>query len=176
MEYFNIGIDFGGVLSSHDNNIGAEHINTLIDVPFACENLLKLKGLGHKLFLISFCGKTRAMETMKSLQTSLITDEMPCSDIFDGIYFVKDKKYKKELCEYLNCHFMIDDREDILLNVMNNSCNTIPILFGSEKSISNFINATDWNYATDKITSTPYFNTFLTVNLVDKPTKLIYEI
>ena len=35
---FNIGVDFGGVLSLKDTE-GAEHVNTAIDMPFAVENL-----------------------------------------------------------------------------------------------------------------------------------------
>ena len=81
---FKIGIDFGGVLSSKSiNQNGAEHINTCIDMPFAIENLLKLKSHGHKLFLISFCGRTRAVETNKSLQNTMISENQSCASIFD---------------------------------------------------------------------------------------------
>lgn len=134
---YNIGIDFGGVLSIHDSNIGAEHINTIIDVPMALESLMKLKGYGHKLYLISFCGKNRAIETKKSI-------EKYCPNLFDDIYFVKDRKYKKDICEYLNCDYMIDDREDILQEVIKSSCRTIPILFGGDID-SHFLKAKDWN-------------------------------
>ena len=64
---FKIGVDFGGVLSIHDskmtNNSGLEHKNTAINMPFAIDNLKKLKKQGHELYIISFCGKTRAKET-----------------------------------------------------------------------------------------------------------------
>ena len=173
-EKFNIGIDFGGVLSSHDVNIGAEHVNTAIDMPFAMENLMKLKGLGHKLFLISFCGKARAIETLQSLKESMITESMSCADIFDEIFFVKDRKNKKELCEYLNCHFMVDDREDILVHVVDSLCKTIPILYGSEETtLANAKVASDWNKVTDLITATPHFVTNLNK---EKPIKMIYDI
>ena len=67
---FTIGIDFGGVLSQHDSRVApgdASHINTAIDMPNAVESLMALKAEGHHLFLISFCGKSRAIETKASL-------------------------------------------------------------------------------------------------------------
>lgn len=156
----NIGIDFGGVLSAHDKPQGsttAEHVNTTIDIPDAIENMLKLKLLGHKLYLISFCGKSRAIITKQSLESTLISGSMSCADIFDGIYFVKNKSYKKELCEYLNCHFMIDDRLDVLENILTTSCKTVPILFGSQDET--MISALDWNSVTKIITETAHFET-----------------
>ena len=168
---FNIGVDFGGVLSLKDTE-DAEHVNTAIDMPFAVENLLKLKALGHKLFLISFCGKARAIETKQRLESTMVSEGVSCASLFDEIYFVKDTKFKKSMCEYLNCHFMIDDREDIQFDVQNSACKTIPILFGERKH-SSLIPAYDWNIVTNIITSTPYFSTELKV---DKPTKLFYNI
>lgn len=168
---FNIGIDFGGVLSSKDTK-GAEHVNTCIDMPFAVENLMKLKDQGHKLFLISFCGKTRAIETKQSLENTMISENVSCASLFDEIYFVKDTKFKRPMCEYLNCHFMVDDRDDILFDVQNSACKTIPILFGQRKHTT--LNpAFDWNIVTTIIESSPYFSTALTV---EKPTKLLHNI
>ena len=168
---FNIGVDFGGVLSAKDTE-GAEHINTAIDMPFAVDNLLKLKALGHKLFLISFCGKARAIETKRSLETTNITEDMTCIALFDDIFFVKDKSFKRQMCEYLNCHFMVDDREDIQFDVQNSSCKTIPILFGQRKH-SSLVPAYDWNVVSNIITSTPHFTIELAI---DKPTKLLHNV
>ena len=170
---FKIGIDFGGVLSSKSiNQNGAEHINTCIDMPFAIENLLKLKSHGHKLFLISFCGRTRAVETNKSLQNTMISENQSCASIFDGIYFVKDTTYKRQLCEYLSCHFMVDDREDILFEVQKRSSKTIPILFGQQNH-TKFTSAFDWNIVTAIIESSPNFKIEL---IVEKPLKLLHLI
>ena len=169
---FNIGIDFGGVLSVHDNKLGAEHRNVSINMPLAVENLLKLKALGHRLYLISFCGRSRALETQTSLEQTKLTDSMSCADVFTDIIFVKDIEYKRYICEYLNCHFMIDDREDIQRHVVQSECKTIPILFGSEKH-PDFVAAKDWNQVVEIITSTPYFSTeaFYT-----KPERMIYNL
>lgn len=168
---FNIGVDFGGVLSSKDT-LGTEHVNTCIDMPFAVENLLKLKALGHKLFLISFCGKTRAIETKLSLETTMISEKVSCASLFNEIYFVKDTKFKKAVCEYLNCHFMVDDRDDILFEVQNSACKTIPNIFGQRKH-NTLTPAFDWNIVTTIIESSPYFATELTV---EKPTKLLHNV
>lgn len=176
LDSFNIGIDFGGVLSAHDATIGAEHVNTAIDIPLAVDNLLKLRGLGHKLFLISFCGKSRAVETIKSLKDSYISAGISCADLFSGIFFVKDKKFKKEMCEYLNCHFMVDDREDILQSINESLCKTVPILFGTEETQTNFKTASNWNQVTEIILSTPHFSTSSTSLSIEKPIKLLYDI
>lgn len=168
---FNIGVDFGGVLSSKDTK-GAEHVNTCIDMPFAIESLLKLKALGHKLFLISFCGKTRAIETKQSLETTMISESTSCASLFDAIYFVKDTKFKRPMCEYLNCHFMVDDRDDILLDVQYSACKTIPILFGQRKH-NTLTPAFDWNIVTVIIESSPFFTTEL---IVEKPAKLLHNV
>lgn len=169
---FNIGVDFGGVLSPHNVEISAEHVNTVINMPFAVENLLKLKQHGHKLFIISFCGKNKAIETKKSLEETMIMDNISYADIFDKMYFVKYRKYKKDLCEYLNCHFMVDDREDIQEEVMKSRCSTIPILFGKDSHHS-FITANNWNNVTDIILSTPYFSTHLDI---PEPNKMFFNV
>jgi hypothetical protein len=169
---FRIGVDFGGVLSEHDAAIGAEHVNTAIDMPFALENLIRLKQMGHKLYLISFCGKARAIQTKESLMTSMIGPGMSCADLFEKMYFVKDRSKKREMCEYLKCHFMVDDRTDIQEEVAKSLCHTIPILFG-ESSHSTFIAAPDWNVVSNIIGSTPYFTASCSTEF---PKKYVFDI
>ena len=157
---FNIGIDFGGVLSVHDvkdNQKSAEHRNTSINMPGAIENLLKLRSLNHKLFLISFCGKARAIETLQKLKSTLVSESerMFVADIFDEIYFVKNIAFKRHVCEFLKCHFMIDDRVDVLSNFKNYSCATLPILFGNHSEA--FISAKNWQCVTKIIIETEFF-------------------
>lgn len=172
---FRIGVDFGGVLSQHDSRVApgdASHVNTAIDMPKAIENLLALKEAGHLLFLISFCGKSRAIETKASLERESLPDGQPLASLFQQIVFVKDRQYKKQMCEYLNCHFMIDDRTDILHNVATAVTRTIPILFGQRHS-SQFRAAHDWDTVTHIIQHTPYFS----INHVaQKPTKLVFDL
>jgi len=106
-----IGIDFGGVLSVDDVLLPASpHRNTQIDMPDAHEAITQL-ARDHKLFLISFCGKRRAMETKASLIASGLYTH------FAGLYFVKHPDYKSQLTRYLGCYVMIDDRVDILDNI-----------------------------------------------------------
>ena len=121
----NIGIDFGGVLSIHDEKCDplekGDHVNTSINMPDAIETLLKLKQNGHKLYLISFCGKKRAIETKESLSKY--------QDLFENQFYTKDRTYKGFLCNYLKCDIMIDDRQDVLEKVSENSPFTKNILF-----------------------------------------------
>lgn len=174
-KHFNIGIDFGGVLSSHDAKIGAQHVNTAIDMPLAIENLLKLKHQGHHLFLISFCGKNRAIETKQSLIDTPIMpgSDMKCASLFEKMYFTPDRKYKKEICEFLNCHFMVDDRSDIQEVVITSECHTIPILFGEEHHPT-FIAAKNWDVVTGIISSTPFFDTTIPKKELKK--KMVFDI
>ena len=108
----NIGIDFGGVLSVHDepNADGASHKSTAINIVDAVDSLKLLKEAGHKLYLNSFCGRRRAVETKAAIEK-----EIP--NIFDGIYFVKSKKYKDDITKFIGCDVMIDDTLDILVNI-----------------------------------------------------------
>ena len=134
---FNIGVDFGGVLSVDDTK--SEHRNTTVDMPDAIKSLQILKEAGHRLFLISFCGKSRAIETRKSLEeTGIYT-------LFEAMFFTKKPEYKKYICTHVGCHFMIDDNEDVLAGVAETQ--TIPILF-----------RVDWNSVTSYIISYPFFH------------------
>lgn len=125
----NIGIDFGGVLSIHDNmSLNQEHKNTSINMPFAIENLLKLKQDGHKLYLISFCGKKRALETHEAILNSEL------KDVFEKEFYVKNVEYKSIVCKYLDCHVMIDDTSEILESITKLYPNIFPILFEDTKN------------------------------------------
>lgn len=111
-----IGIDFGGVLSKHEKSRktddASEHRSISINMPGAIDGLRELKKANHKLYIISFCGKQRAIETKASLLQS-----NDIKGIFDGIYFVKDISYKVDICSLLGCDIMIDDRLDILESI-----------------------------------------------------------
>jgi hypothetical protein len=152
---FNIGIDFGGVLSIHDdimtNITGSEHRNTSINMPFAIDSIKYLKEQGNNLYLISFCGKTRALETRASMKNN---NELK---FFDELYFVKTKPYKNELCSYLGCHFMIDDNVEILDNIKSNNNKIITILFDKEEH-PNHKCAKDWQEVIKIINGTEYFD------------------
>jgi hypothetical protein len=110
-----IGVDFGGVLSIHSKYRSLdedEHHSTQIDMPDAIISLIKLKEIGHRLYLISFCGNRRANETNQT-----ILQTFPKNDLFDGIYFVRRTTYKADVCRALGCDLMIDDTLKILNNI-----------------------------------------------------------
>jgi len=151
---FNIGIDFGGVLSIHDdkntNMFGLEHRNTAINMPFAHDALSTLKKLGHNLYLISFCGKNRAIETRKSIEDS------EYSNLLNSLYFVKGKPYKDKLCQYLGCHFVIDDSVDVLDNIKVHNDKIVTILFDADNHSVHKC-AKDWYEVLRIINETEYF-------------------
>jgi len=120
-----IGIDFGGVLSVDDALLPASpHINTRIDMPDAHEAISQL-ATDHKLYLISFCGKRRAMETKASIQSLGLTK------YFAGLYFVKHPDYKSQLTRFLGCDVMIDDRVDVLDNIRTYDDKIYTLLFNN---------------------------------------------
>lgn len=161
---FKIGIDFGGVLSIHDskitNDAGLEHKNTAINMPFAIDNLKKLKEQGHELYIISFCGKSRANETRTSIEKSGL------SDLFTAQYYVKDRSYKNELCQYIGCHFMIDDNAGILDNIKTYNKSITTILFDTTFHSSHKC-VKDWNILSNLIESTDYFTPVKSDNNID---------
>ena len=111
-----IGIDFGGVLAIHDRthprSDEEEHESVEVNMPNAMESLIKLKEAGHQLYLISYCGVRRALQTKRSLLRIL-----PRKDLFDRMYFVERTTYKADVCRALGCDIMIDDRLKILNNI-----------------------------------------------------------
>jgi hypothetical protein len=140
-----IGIDFGGVLSIEDALLPASsHRNTQIDMPGAHEAIAEL-AKEHTLYLISFCGKRRAMETKASIHASGL------AKYFAGLYFVKHPDYKSQITRFLGCDVMIDDRIDVLDNIhMHN--NKIHTLLFNNPATSIHIPVSTWR---DAITLIP---------------------
>lgn len=103
-----IGVDYGGVCSIQDVKYedGTFNEELTMNVPDCLESLQTLKTQGHQLFLISFCGAKRAAKTREYLST--------INHPFDELYFVKDRRYKRDVCEKLGIDLMIDDRLDVL--------------------------------------------------------------
>lgn len=164
---FNIGIDFGGVLSIHDskttNTDGKEHKNTSINMPGGQEALEKLKQDGHNLYLISFCGKQRAIETRQSIKDNNV------DHYFNEQYYVKSKIFKNDLCQYLGCHFMIDDNCDILDNVKKNNPDIVTIWFdGNKQDVTDHKVASNWDEVLTIIYSTDHFEAMKSKINVDK--------
>lgn len=111
-----IGVDYGGVCSWHDDNYEASSKteadnktnDASINMPDCVESLEKLKSLGHRLVLISFCGASRARKTRAMLEPL---------ELFDVMYFVKKRKYKQLVCQKEGIDIMIDDRLDVLQTI-----------------------------------------------------------
>ncbi len=107
-----IGIDYGNVCSSdaasyenesNDNELG-------INVPDCLSTLRQLRDDGHSLYLVSFCGKKRAMGTKAYFAT---LEDNPFTELF----FVKAREHKKYICQRFGLDVMIDDRTDILESI-----------------------------------------------------------
>lgn len=130
-----IGIDFGGVLSINDTiTTLTPHRNTVIDMPGAKEAIIEL-AKHHELFLISFCGKRRAIETKESIIKAGIFD------CFTSLYFVKHPDYKSQITTYLGCDIMIDDTIDVLDNISKHNDTIYTVLFSQISGWNNTITA-----------------------------------
>lgn len=95
-----IGVDCGGVCRSLNNNVD------VFSVPNSYKMLKELSKT-HELYLVSFAGAKRASETRKEIE-----DKYP--GLFTKLFFVKDRKYKDEICRYIGADVLVDDRIDIL--------------------------------------------------------------
>jgi hypothetical protein len=131
-----IGIDFGGVLSVHDGG-SSEHTNTSINMEGATEGIRELSKT-HQLNIVSFCGKIRAAVTKESLGNSGL------GELFVGQYYVKNKNFKLNICNYLGCHFIIDDTIEILDHIKESNKEIVTIWFEGSELGSDHVVAKDW--------------------------------
>jgi hypothetical protein len=130
--HFRIGVDFGGVLAKHkrgeeNQDKIEEHKNTQIDMPGAIENLKKLKKNGHQLYIVSFCGRKRALEGMKEVEASGL------NDVFTEQIYIKNPYEKGRVLLNFGCNFMIDDRIDLLNRIRFQFPEIVTIWFGQKK-------------------------------------------
>lgn len=144
-----VAIDFGGVITQKEErsteNKDSDHDTTQVNMPYVKESLLKLK-TRHTLYLNSFCGFKRAVDTYEAVKT-----EIP--DIFEKVYFVKDRKYKGLICKYEGCHVLIDDRLDVLQNAKSVFPELQCILFYTNQKLEGceFPIVNDWRVMEDII-------------------------
>lgn len=105
-----IGVDMGGVCvrKGRQYEDDTKQFNRVMDMPKCIESLQALRAMGHYLVLVSFCGRSRAENTSKTLS---LPDH---KELFDELYFVKDKSFKDNIAKHLGLDVMIDDRWDIL--------------------------------------------------------------
>lgn len=136
-----IGVDYGGVCSA-----SAEHCDSeQIDVPGCLETLRLMKQNGHYLVLISFCGAKRAKATREYLETL---------NVFDKMYFVKNKLFKNQICQYEGIDVMIDDRIDVLNTIMPPADTILFEMQSDACQITDEIKSTD-SKTTTRITADP---------------------
>lgn len=127
--HFRIGVDFGGVLAKHtksgeENMPVTEHKNTKIDMPGAVETLQKLKQKGHTLYIVSFCGKKRALEGMEEVKRHHL------DTVFTEQVYITNPFEKSTVLSKFGCNFMIDDRLDLLDAIQKRNPAVKTIWFG----------------------------------------------
>ena len=158
--HFRIGVDFGGVLAKHSTKDEEfkpveEHKNTRIDMPGAIENLHKLKKKGHELYIVSFCGKKRALEGIQKVK------EEGLEQVFTEQVYIGNPWEKGTVLNKFGCNFMIDDRLDLLDAIKKKAPKTKTIWFGqSQYKCENkeHICAETWDDVYKIINSTKHFN------------------
>jgi len=155
-----IGIDFGGTLYKLESNVISINMKDAIEV------LNILKDNGHELYLISYCRQDRSNKIHNYLVKSKFIN------LFDKEFYVTDPKYKSFICNYIGCHIMIDDRQNILDNIKLNNKNITTILVDEEKThkSSDHLVVSNWKEilrAIDNIKILNYMDKDISIN-VDK--------
>jgi len=131
-----IGIDCGGVLFPTNTKFeggGEDTTQTEEWMPGALQSLDTLRKLGHELFVVSFCGKRRALETREKLLE--VKDVIPPEHVF----IVKDKLKKGTVCRNEGIQVLIDDRQDVLRAAKKNFPELTCILFESWEQVMDSI-------------------------------------
>lgn len=114
---FKVGIDFNGVIFEKDYNRNFK-------IKEYCSEILKeLKNINCELFLISACGKKKAV-----FRNQLLI-ENNVGHLLTNQYFLGTKKFKSFVCNDIGCHFMIDDKVEVLNQIKKYNKKIITILF-----------------------------------------------
>lgn len=153
---FSIGINFGGVLCSNDYTF-TPNKTTTIDVPYAIDSLKYLKKYNCNLYLISFSGLERAINNRNCIE--------PISYLFSKQFFVKKMQYKKYICNLIGCHFMIDNRVEVLDDIHKHNHKIITILFGEALFHPDHMCARNWQDVLYIINNTSYFDIDINPNV-----------
>lgn len=156
---FNIGIDFKGVLFKPDKDNGGNFIE--IDNSYFVIKYLVEK-MNCNLYLISACGKKKSIFRNNCLiQNGYI-------EFIKKQFYLGTRKFKYLVCNDLSCHFMIDDREDILNKVKLFNSKIITILFVEDKNKNevivnhNHLIVNNWLEILEIISSSEYFESEFT--------------
>jgi len=125
-----ICVDAGGVIFAHDGSDtdrGAEHKNTTVFVPGAMDMIAAwAREDGHRVSVLSFSGKSRAVETAQGLTAH--------RRLFSHMLFTGDKTHKGDICEAYGATIMIDDNKEVLRHVFEHSPSTALIWFQGDPS------------------------------------------
>jgi hypothetical protein len=136
-----IGMDFGGVLCLHDKK-GESKIN----MPGAIEALNILNKNEHDVYLISYGG------SKEFIYNRWLNIKKDGYDVyFTHQYYVKQRNFKKYICDYIGCQIMIDDRIEILDDIKENNPGIITILFGEYTTNESHYLANNWEQVVELI-------------------------
>lgn len=102
-----LALDAGGVLFTHDSGHKEDTSGTAWIS--GCRQALEKLSAFYDLYVISFAGQQRGLETRKAIATDAKA-WLP----EDHVYIVNDRKEKGALCAGLGIHIMVDDRLDVL--------------------------------------------------------------
>ena len=132
-----IAIDVGGVLieKSISEQVGEDTVfnpNDIQWVPGALDAIRTLATSGHILYILSFCGKRREMETRIALKTSGVDTWINESNWF----FVRNRRLKAPCMKEHNLELLIDDTHEVVKHCRSNDIQVLH--FRSDT------NAIDW--------------------------------
>lgn len=112
-----IGFDVGGVICPKHNDTN-DLDNVTLPNPKVLELMNEHSSQGHELFIISYCGKKRAFETLQWLRdNSIVPDLVPLEKVyFNG----DDKRAKVVIAKAIGLDMFYDDSQDIIASLKNN--------------------------------------------------------
>jgi hypothetical protein len=122
-----IAIDVGGVLidmSGEDTNFDP---NAVVWMPRALE-AIKALSTQHELYILSFCGRRREMETRVALRHKVL-DSIPEKRWF----FTRHRLAKRRVMRQLKLDVLVDDTEEVVQHVRNDGIRVL--WFGSTECL-----------------------------------------
>lgn len=118
-----IGLEINGILFEHEN--GNEKEQELKWVPDALSTCKKLAKSRHTLYLLSHCGPKREAAIIKELKESKFDQIVPEANWI----FVRSRSEKALLCREKALNVMIDERFDVMREIMNKSPETATLVW-----------------------------------------------
>lgn len=151
-----IGVDVGGVLIEKDGRLVLTKEDTTFNpdsiewVDGALDALTHLKGRGHQLFIVSYCGQRRETETRAALKSMGVPALIPEEDW----HFTRSRQGKAPVVDGLDLDVFIDDTDQVCKIVANQCQNPPKIIYwfrGKQKARLPIVTVQGWSQIKEQL-------------------------